>query len=210
MSRRLPTYFLLAASGRMFGEPIEAVKTGLQSLVESLRTDPYALETTWISILKFSKDAEIVIPLTSLEEIEMPELECPRSGPTFLGAGLKLLCDQVEQEVNKQGDSRDWRPLAFIMSDGRASDVQVFKMQAERVKKAGFASVIGLAAGRKARKEELEEFCDHVAILETMDGESLASYFKWVSATVSVGSKSFGATPDLDLPPPPEEINLSF
>ena len=210
MSRRLPTYFLLAASGRMFGEPIEAVKTGLKSLVESLRMDPYALETTWISILKFSRDAEVVVPLTSLEEIDLPELECPRSGPTFLGEGLKLLCDQVVKEVNKNGDSRDWRPLAFIMTDGRASDVQVFKSQVDRIKTAGFTSIIGLAAGRKAQKEELEQFCDHVAVLETMDGESLASYFKWVSATVSVGSKSFGVTPELDLPPPPDEVNLSF
>jgi uncharacterized protein YegL len=210
MSRRLPTYFLIATSGRMFGEPIEAVKTGLHALVESLRMDPYALETTWVSLLQFSKDAEVVIPLTSIEEIELPDLECPRSGPTCLGAGLKLLCDQAESEVNKSGDARDWRPLAFIMTDGRASDIQVFKSQALRTKDAGFASVIGLAAGRKANKEELCQFCDHVAILETMDGDSLASYFKWVSATVSVGSKSFGATPEIDLPPPPAEINLSF
>lgn len=210
MSRRLPTYFLIATSGRMYGEPIEAVKTGLESLIGSLRMDPYALETTWISILKFSKDADVVIRLTSLEEIELPELECPRSGPTCLGAGLKLLCEQVDKEVNKQGDSRDWRPLAFIMTDGRASDTLVFKSQIDRIRRTGFASVIGLAAGRKAQKEELDQFCDHVAILETMDGESLANYFKWVSATVSIGSKSFGATPEIELPPPPEEINLSF
>jgi uncharacterized protein YegL len=43
-----------------------------------------------------------------------------------------------------------------------------------------------------------------------MDGQSLANYFKWVSDTVSVGSKSFGVAPELVLPDPPPEINLSF
>jgi uncharacterized protein YegL len=210
MSRRLPTYFLLAASGRMHGEAIQAVETGLQNLLENLRMDPYALETTWISIIKFSREAEIVLPLTSVEEVNIPEIECPTSGPTHLGEGLKLLCDQAEKEVNKEGDSRDWRPLAFVMTDGKASDIQLFKAQAQRVKSIGFSSVIGLAAGKKAKKEELEEFCDHVALLETMDGQSLANYFKWVSDTVSVGSKSFGVAPELVLPDPPPEINLSF
>jgi uncharacterized protein YegL len=210
MSRRLPTYFLLAASGRMHGEAIQAVEAGLQSLLENLRMDPYALETTWISIIKFSREAELVLPLTSVEEVNIPEIECPTSGPTHLGEGLKLLCDQAEKEVNKEGDSRDWRPLAFVMTDGKASDIQLFKAQAQRVKSMGFSSVIGLAAGKKAKKEELEEFCDHVALLETMDGQSLANYFKWVSDTVSVGSKSFGVAPELELPDPPPEINLSF
>ena len=210
MSRRLPTYFLLAASGRMHGEAIQAVEAGLQSLLENLRMDPYALETTWISIIKFSREAELVLPLTSVEEVNIPEIECPTSGPTHLGEGLKLLCDQAEKEVNKEGDSRDWRPLAFVMTDGKASDIQLFKAQAQRVKSMGFSSAIGLAAGKKAKKEELEEFCDHVALLETMDGQSLANYFKWVSDTVSVGSKSFGVAPELELPDPPPEINLSF
>lgn len=194
----------------MHGEAIQAVESGLQNLLENLRMDPYALETTWISIIKFSREAEIVLPLTSVEEVNIPEIECPTAGPTHLGEGLKLLCDQAEKEVNREGDSRDWRPLAFVMTDGKASDIQLFKAQAQRVKSMGFSSVIGLAAGKKAKKDELEEFCDHVALLETMDGQSLANYFKWVSDTVSVGSKSFGVAPELELPDPPPEINLSF
>lgn len=42
--RRLPVYILIDTSGSMRGEPIEAVKVGLDSMVSSLRTDPYALE----------------------------------------------------------------------------------------------------------------------------------------------------------------------
>ena len=43
--RRLPVYILIDTSGSMHGEPIEAVRNGLQVLISSLRQDPYALET---------------------------------------------------------------------------------------------------------------------------------------------------------------------
>ena len=49
--RRLPVYLLLDTSGSMYGEPIEAVKNGVQTLISTLRSDPYALETAYISII---------------------------------------------------------------------------------------------------------------------------------------------------------------
>ena len=55
-------------------------------------------------MIKFSREAEVLLPLTSLEEVSIPEIECPTSGPTHLGEGLKLLCDQAEKEVQKEGD----------------------------------------------------------------------------------------------------------
>jgi uncharacterized protein YegL len=38
--RRLPVYLLLDTSGSMHGEPIEAVKNGMQILLSTLRQDP--------------------------------------------------------------------------------------------------------------------------------------------------------------------------
>ena len=52
--RRLPVYLLLDTSGSMMGEPIEAVKNGVEILVSSLRQDPYALETAHLSIISFA------------------------------------------------------------------------------------------------------------------------------------------------------------
>lgn len=42
--RRLPVYLLLDTSGSMHGEPIEAVKNGVQTLLTTLKQDPYALK----------------------------------------------------------------------------------------------------------------------------------------------------------------------
>ena len=71
--RRLPVYILIDTSGSMHGEPIEAVRNGLQVLISSLRQDPYALETAYISVITFSSSAKQLIPLTELMSFQIPE-----------------------------------------------------------------------------------------------------------------------------------------
>jgi len=45
--RRLPVYLLLDTSGSMSGEPIEAVKNGVQIMISSLRQNPQAIKTAF-------------------------------------------------------------------------------------------------------------------------------------------------------------------
>jgi uncharacterized protein YegL len=207
-NRRLPVYFLLDTSGSMVGEPIESLRAGVQSLVGALRQDPHALETLCLSLITFDREVKVILPLTLLEELQLPRIECPDSGPTSLGMALKVLRDQVGTEVRRSGDTRDWRPLLFVFTDGSASDRQEFNLQVPEIKRLGFATIIGCAAGPKAKVADLEQFCDHVVRLETMDGRSLASYFQWVSTAVSSGNVSMGANPEMHLPAPPTEINV--
>ena len=75
MSRRLPVYILIDTSGSMKGEPIESVKVGLSDMIASLRLDPYALETACISIITYDKDVKQILPLTELENLQLPDIE---------------------------------------------------------------------------------------------------------------------------------------
>ena len=70
--RRLPVYLLLDTSGSMRGEPIESVKVGLESMISSLRQDPFALESVHLSIITFDRDAKVLVPLTELEVFQLP------------------------------------------------------------------------------------------------------------------------------------------
>ena len=72
--RRLPVYLLLDTSGSMFGEPIEAVKNGVQMLLSTLRSDPYALETAYLSIITFDSKAEQIVPLTEISSFQLPRI----------------------------------------------------------------------------------------------------------------------------------------
>ena len=87
--RRLPVYLLLDTSGSMYGEPIEAVKNGVQTLISTLRSDPYALETAYISIITFNSSAQQVTPLSELDAVQRRNIGA--SGCTGLGEALKLL-----------------------------------------------------------------------------------------------------------------------
>lgn len=83
MSRRLPVYILIDTSGSMKGEPIESVKVGLSDMIASLRLDPYALETACISIITFNSNVNQILPLTDLENLQLPDIQVPILGQPF-------------------------------------------------------------------------------------------------------------------------------
>ncbi len=210
--RRLPVYLLLDTSGSMRGEPIEAVNTGIRVMVSALRQDPHALETVHVSLITFDHAATVVTPLTALDELQVPVIATPQSGPTHLGLALQTLRGRVLAEVKKStpASKGDWAPYLFVMTDGKPSDLQVFAEQCPLVRALGFASIIGCVAGPKARKEDLEPLCDHIVTLDTLDSAAFSGFFKWVTSTISGGNKTVGAAASVKLPPPPPEIQVVF
>ncbi len=207
--RRLPVYLLIDTSGSMTGEPIESVKVGLEAMLSSLRGDPFALESANISIITYDREVKVILPLTPLEDIQIPEITCPESGPTNMGAALKTLCKQIDSEVHLSTPIQkgDWMPLLFLMTDGKPSDIMEYNEAILEVKKRKFATIVACAAGSKAKTEPLQQLTDQVYTLDTMDKSSFSQFFKWISSSIGVGNRSIGATSDLILPPPPEEVN---
>ncbi|MBC6437351.1 MAG: VWA domain-containing protein [Rhodobacteraceae bacterium] len=210
--RRLLVYVLLDTSGSMQGEPIEAVNAGMETLVGALRQDPYALETVHLTVITFDADARTVVPLARLEDVVLPRITTPRSGPTHLGLALEMLGRQATQDIVKGTDSvkGDWAPFLFVMTDGKPSDIERYNAQCAEIKKLGFAQIIGCAAGPKAREEDLRQICDSVVRLDTMDTAAFGKLFQWVSAVIAHGSKSQGIAGAAELPAPPPEINVVF
>jgi uncharacterized protein YegL len=94
------------------------------------------------------------------------------------------------------------------MTDGKPSDVQLYNEQCAKIKKLGFAQIIGCAAGPKAREEDLRQLCNSVVRLDTMDNAAFGTLFQWVSEVIAHGNKSQGTAGATDLPPPPPEINV--
>jgi uncharacterized protein YegL len=80
--RRLPVDLLLGTSGSMNGDPLESVKTGIHAMLGGLRRYPHALESLLLSIITFDCEVKTVVPLTSLETLQLLEIVCPDSGPS--------------------------------------------------------------------------------------------------------------------------------
>lgn len=223
--RRLPVYLLLDTSGSMRGEPIQAVNVGLRTMVGALRQDPHALESVHLAILTFDVGVTTVLPLTPIDELVLPEITTPQSGATHMGAALEALCEQVDAEVRRSDATGkgDWQPLLFIMTDGSPSDSYAYEQAIPQVRSRDFASIVGCAAGPKARSEALEPLCDHVVSLDTTDAGTFGRFFQWVSAAVAGSNRSVGvaapaptmpgrsvAAGPSDLPPPPAEMQIVF
>ena len=209
--RRLPVYLLLDTSGSMFGEPIEAVRNGVQVLVSTLRSDPYALETASLSIITFNSRAQQVSPLTELAAFQTPAIDA--NGGTALGEALSLLAQCVDREVTKTtADVKgDWKPLVFIMTDGVPTDN--LNTGLAEFKKRKFGTVVACAAGASANTNTLKQITENVVSLDTADSATIKSFFQWVSASISTGSmKVEEAGTDVgtlsELPPPPAEVNI--
>ncbi len=194
----------------MKGEPIESVKVGIEAMLSSLRSEPYALESVNISIITYDREVKVLMPLTPLEDFQLPTIVVPESGPTHTGAALELLCKQVDSEVRLSTPERkgDWMPLLFLLTDGKPSDIQVYTQVIPEVKKRHFATIVACAAGMHAKTDPLKQLTDQVFTLDTMDSASFRKFFQWVSNTIEIGNKSIGATNDIELPPPPDEVNV--
>ncbi len=209
--RRLPVYLLLDTSGSMHGEAIEAVKNGVQILLSTLRQDPYALETAYLSIISFDTTAKQLVQLTELAAFQAPEINA--SGTTQLGDALSMLAEKIEQEVQKTtADTKgDWKPLIFIMTDGSPTDD--WRKGLDRLKQVKTGVIVACAAGNAADTSVLKQITEVVVELATTDSNSIKAFFKWVSASVSTGSQKVDAGQKEvmgldDLPPPPPEVNI--
>ena len=207
--RRLPVYLLLDTSGSMTGEPIEAVKNGVQMMIHSLRQNPQAIETAFVSIITFDSEAKQLIPLTDLASFQTVDLKA--AGTTALGAALSLLADKLENEVTKTTleQKGDWKPIVFIMTDGVPTDDWQAGFQKLKAVKKGL--IVGCAAGNNADDKVLKEIADQVVRLSNTDADSIGKFFQWVSASIATTSTKVEETGiDLtkkdQLPPPPSEL----
>ena len=208
--RRLPVFLVLDTSGSMSGEPIQAVKNGVQMLVSALRQDPQALETAFLSVITFDSSAHELVPLTDLPSFQAPDITA--SGVTAMGEALTLVADCAKRDVIKASSTQkaDWRPMVFLMSDGVPTDD--FEKGLARFQQEKWGAVVACAVN-DADVSILKRIApESVVQLDTSDSASMSAFFKWVTASIGLSSKSVQSGKEVEgldqLPPPPPEIQV--
>lgn len=208
--RRLPVYLLIDCSESMVGDAINSVQVGLETLLSTLRSDPHALETAYVSVITFSDEANQIIPLTELTEIQTPRLTA--SAGTSLGKAFSLLRNCIEGEVRKSTPSQkgDYRPLVFLLTDGQPTDDwRTVKESVDRLTKPRIANFYAIGCGDDIDYDMLNEVADHVFKLDDMEPAKLKKLFIWLTASVQNASAGVGASNEyegIDFSKKPNEV----
>jgi uncharacterized protein YegL len=197
-TRRLPVYLLLDCSGSMAGDPIIAVNEGLWMIYQLLLADPQALETVYISVIRFSDYAD-QYDLTPIDQFQPPTLSA--SGATAMGAALRLLIQSIEQDllVNTPTRHGDYRPLVFLLTDGAPTDnyrdaIQKLKSLQGSQK----PTIVALGCGNSVNKAMLHELTNDVFLMHMASPENIKGFFRWMSGSIIQTSHAAGTGGELE------------
>ena len=187
MLRRLPIFFLIDVSGRM-KEHLGVLNKGLRLIVDELSGDPYSLETACISAIVFAEKATVLTKLT--EVYALSPFDIPYSGgEADYSAGFEALMRGIRSDVVKSTAAQkgDWRPLVFLFTAGgsvsRKSIIDRWQKDYARN-----VSVIVFSLSDQADYHQLGQFSDQIYEMKDLDGSTVRSFFKWISASIQAGS----------------------
>jgi von willebrand factor type A len=192
--RRLPIYFLLDVSESMVGDPIEHVQDGMATIIKELKTDPFALETVWISIIAFAGKSKVITPLQDVITFYPPKI--PIGGGTSLSSGLNELMNAIDREVVKTTLERkgDWKPLVFLFTDGVPTDDTTQAIERWRTHYSRKANLIAISLGDNTNLSLLGQLSDNVLQLSNTSPAAYKEFFKWISASIKTSSEQVNNT----------------
>ena len=210
MLRRLPIYLLLDCSESLAGEYLDAVENSVQAMHAALNRNPYSMETAFLSFITFAAKAKVAHPLTEVMAVEPPALSC-RPG-TSLGAALDLLRESIEREVVKtrSGQKGDYKPMAFIITDGYPTDDWRGPIKRLREARPHLPTIYAIGIGDEVDFETLSQIADVCIHSTTLSTESLSKLFVWLSASIQSQSVSPDGRVSLEKVPLEEGMRLIY
>lgn len=188
--RRLPIYFLIDVSESMIGEPIEQIQEGIATIIKELKTDPYALETVWTSIIGFAGKSKVITPLQDVITFYPPKF--PIGSGTSLSSGLNELMGAIDSEVTKTTyeSKGDWKPIIFLFTDGIPTDDTDSEIQKWNTNYRSKCNLVVISIGDNTNYHLLGKLSDNVLKFNNTDVNSYRDFFKWVTASIKATSEN--------------------
>ena len=192
--RRLPLYFLIDVSESMVGEPIEQVQDGIAMIIKELKTDPYALETVWVSIIGFAGKSKVITTLQDVITFYPPKI--PIGSGTSLSSGLKELMNSIDREVTKTTYERkgDWKPIVFLFTDGIPTDNTDNEIVRWNTDYRNKTNLVIISIGENTNYNLLGKLTENVLQFNNADSNSYKEFFKWVTASIKATSENINNT----------------
>ena len=189
-ARALPVILLLDGSGSMAGEKIDTLNAAVNEMITSFKSGAQNEVAIQIAIITFSGGgANYAVPLSAVSDIA--EVALRANGATPMGAALRMAKDLIEDKETIS--SKSYRPAVVLVSDGMPNDewqgaMSGFIKSGRSSKCDRFAMAIGGDADRGVLGMFLEGSENQV--FEAQDAGKIKDFFRFVTMSVSVRSKS--------------------
>lgn len=164
----------------MEGELIEAIRQGIKALLADLRSDPQAIETVWLSLITFDKDARQLVPLTELMSFVEPSLQVSKEFGVKLGKAIYILDSCLDREINlpKSGRKGDWKALVLVMISENPTDninesILLIKQKSNLIK------IQIIACGPGINYSIFSCLDSPILRADTLQSDSFKEFFKW-------------------------------
>lgn len=194
--RRLPIFLVVDVSESMVGENLYKLEEGIGAVVSTLRKDPYALETAYLSVIVFAGKAKTIIPLTELIAFHPPEL--PVGGGTALGAALVHLMNEIDRTVHSSTQDRkgDWRPIVFLLTDGAPTDDVSRAVERWNRSYRSRVNLVAVSIGGGADHGVLKRLTEEVMVFNDAAPDAFARFIRWISISIQSQSRSVSVGKD--------------
>lgn len=194
--RRLPVFLLVDVSESMVGDSLYQLEQGLMEIARTLRTNPYALETAYLSVIAFAGKPRTLVPLTEVAMFQPPEL--PIGGGTGLGAALDHLMSEIDRHVVRTTPDRkgDWKPLVFLLTDGHPTDDADAAIRRWSQSYASRVNLVAVSIGGGADHTLLSRLTEQVILFNDQAPNAFERFVQWISMSVQAQSRSVDAAGD--------------
>lgn len=191
--RRLPIFLMVDVSESMAGKSLYKLEEGIAAIVSTLRKDPYALETAYISVIVFAGKPRTISPLTEVFAFHPPEL--PVGGGTALGAALEHLMNEIDRTVVKTTPDRrgDWMPIVFLLTDGAPTDDPSTAVRRWNSGYRSRARLVAVSIGGGADHAVLKQLTEDVMVFNDAAPDAFTRFIAWISMSIQSQSRSVSA-----------------
>lgn len=221
--RHLPVYLLLDTSGSMEGAPIESVRLGVEMFQREVSEDPFARDVVRVGVITFASDAQLVTGgLVPIANLQIPHLVA--SGVTRLDLAFRVLLESMDRDVKhpvKGGTKGDWRPIVFVLTDGRPTDEngnvtdRLWRPARDAVINRPRGQnkpsvIVAVGCGPDVDDETLKDISTGTAFRISGSGASFIALFQYItrSVTASVGPGGNPNDPFANVPVPSDLIRI--